>query len=166
MVIAGRRSCGGVHTDCASCGLKEELGMTGLPTGRVIRRMLMVAALLSCAGAAFAADPAGSVAPPHGPMLMLYISQPLTRGASRVYGLRLDQVTLAPQVVAATTAGNGFYSSSPRSLIDLQIRHRTDVRVEFGDRVTWNMHRQEFEFPNSRPPKPIDFVASLRQNRP
>jgi hypothetical protein len=128
--------------------------------------MLMVGALLPCAGIAFAADPAGSVAPPHGPMLMVYFTQPLTRGASRVYGLRLDQVALAPQVVAATAPANGLYSSSPRSIIDLQIRHRTDVRVEFGDRVTWNMHRQEFEFPNSRPPKPIDFVASLHQNRP
>jgi hypothetical protein len=34
------------------------------------------------------------------------------------------------------------------------------VRLEFGDRVTWNARSREFEFPNAAPPKPINFVAS------
>ncbi|HWW21035.1 MAG TPA: hypothetical protein VNZ06_09545 [Steroidobacteraceae bacterium] len=138
--------------------------MNGLPTGRVIRRMLGMGALLTCAGTAFSAEPAGAVAPAHGPMLMIYVSQPLMSGASRVYGLRLDQVA---QIVNAPITANGFYAASPqRSLVDLQIRRRADVRLELGNRVTWNLRRREFEFPDMRPTKPIDFVAQAHQNRP
>jgi hypothetical protein len=141
--------------------------MNGLPTGRVISRMLVMGALLPCAGAAFAADPVGAVAPAHGPMLMIYVSQPLLSGASRVYGLRLNQVAPTAQIASAATAASGFYAASPqRSLVDLQIRRLADVRVAFGNRLTWNVRRQEFEFPNARPVKPIDFVAAAHQARP
>lgn len=145
----------------------EGLVLSGLPTGRVIRQGLALVALLPCAGA-WAADPVGAVAPAHGPMLMIYVSQPLLSGAHRVYGLRLNQSTQAPEVATVPTAANGFYSASPRrALIDLQIRRRSDIRIEFGgDRVAWNMGRQEFEFPNTRPAKPIDFVAAAHQLRP
>jgi hypothetical protein len=140
----------------------EELGLNGLPTGRVIKPMLvLLGALLSARAASVsAAEPAGAVAPAHGPMLMLYVSQPLLSGASRVYGLRLDQVAQVSQAVSSPSAVNGFYAASPqRSLVDLQIRHRADVRVEFGARLTWNVRSREFEFPNAAPPKPINFMA-------
>jgi hypothetical protein len=141
----------------------EELGLNGLPTGRVISPMLVLLGVLLSARATSvsAAEPGGAVAPAHGPMLMLYVSQPLLSGASRVYGLRLDQIAQAPQAASAPFAAYGFYAASPqRSLVDLQIRRRFDVRLEFGDRVTWNARSREFEFPNAAPPKPINFVAS------
>jgi hypothetical protein len=137
--------------------------LNGLPTGRVIKGLLVVVGALMSAHAASvsAAEPAGAVAPAHGPMLMLYVSQPLMSGTGRTYGLRLDQIAHVPQVASLQFAVNGFYAASPqRSLVDLQIRRRADVRVEFGDRLTWNMRSREFEFPNASPPKPISFVAN------
>jgi hypothetical protein len=93
-------------------------------------------------------------------MLMLYISQPLgSAGATRVFGLRLDQIAQTAQGPAANAAAE-FYAASPqRSLVDLQIRRRADVRIQFDHRLTWNMNRREFELPSSRPAKPIDFLA-------
>jgi hypothetical protein len=140
--------------------------LNGLPTGRVIgqgmKRMVALSALLlPWAAPVTAADPVGAVAPAHGPMLMIYITQPLMSGASRIYGVRLDQIAQNPQVCCAAMAANGLYAASPqRSLVDLQIRRRADVRVEFGDRLTWNMRSREFEFPNAHAAKPINFVAS------
>jgi hypothetical protein len=134
--------------------------MQELPTARVIGQILLLSALLTCAAPVLAVEPVGAVAPAHGPMLMLYVTVPLgSRGAGRIYGLRLHQVTQQPTVQSAATAA--FYTaSSQRSLIDLQIRRQADVRVEFGDRLTWNVRRREFELPNTRAPKAIDFVAS------
>jgi hypothetical protein len=134
--------------------------VNGLPTGRVIRRILLLGALLPCAGAVMA-DPIGAVAPAHGPLLMIYVSQPLgSRGASRVYGLRLDQAALRPQMMGPPAAGGGFYGSSPqRSLVDLQIGRQADVRVKFGQRLTWNVRRSEFELPGTHAAKAIDFAS-------
>jgi hypothetical protein len=128
----------------------------------VIRRMLVLGGLLlPCTAPVSAADPVGAIAPAHGAILMIYVSQPLLSGSSRVYGLRLNQIAQVPAIAPVPTAGNDFYAASPqRSLVDLQIRRQADVRVEFGDRVTWNVRRREFEFPNAHPSKPIDFVAN------
>jgi hypothetical protein len=119
---------------------------------------MLLAVLLSCGDQAYAAEP-GAVTPAHGPMLMLYISQPIgSTSASRVYGLRLHQVT---QPVSAQGAQTSLYAASPqRSLIDLQVRRRTDVRLAFGERLTWDMERHEFMLPQNRNTKPLDFVAS------
>jgi len=127
-------------------------------TMRVERQMLLLAVLLSCGAEACAAEPAGAVTPAHGSMLMLYISQPIgSAGASRVYGLRLHQLT---QPVSAQSAQSNFYAASPqRSLIDLQVRRRTDVRLAFGERLTWDMERREFMLPQNRNTKPLEFVA-------
>jgi hypothetical protein len=134
--------------------------LNGLPTGRVIGRVLALSALLSCSSELFAADPVGAVAPAHGPMLMVYVSQPLLSGANRVYGLRLNQNALTAAQLNAPTSESSFYAASPqRSIVDLQIRRRADVRLAFGNRVTWNWGSREFEFPNARAQKPIDFVA-------
>jgi hypothetical protein len=135
--------------------------LNGLPTGRVISSLLALSAMLADCGEVFAADPVGAVAPAHGPMLMLYVSQPLFRGASRVYGLRLEQTAPTAWQLNPQNSASGFSANSPqRSLVDLQIRHRSDVRLAFGNRVAWNWGRREFEFPNARAQKPIDFIAT------
>jgi len=137
-----------------------DAAMNGLPTGRVITQILLLGALLPCAGAVMA-DPIGAVAPSHGPILMIYVSQPLgSRGASRVYGLRLDQAAFRPQAMGAPAAAGGFYGFSPqRSLVDLQIGRQADVRVKFGQRLTWNVRRTEFELPGVHPASAIDFAT-------
>lgn len=127
----------------------------------MVRQVLTVSALLACSSVAFAADPGGAVAPAHGPMLMLYVSQPLASGARRVYGLRLDQGAPAAFQLNVPNSTSSFYANSPhRSIVDLQIRRRSDVRLAFGNRVTWDWGSREFEFPNARAPKPIDFAAT------
>jgi hypothetical protein len=128
-------------------------------TMQIDRQLLLLAALLSCSVQALAAEPAGAIAPAHGPMLMLYISQPLGNpGASRVYGLRLHQVT---QPASAQGAQASFYAASPhRSLVDLQVRRRTDVRLAFGERLTWDMGRREFMLPQNRNTRLLDFAAT------
>jgi len=129
-----------------------------LPAWRVFRQTLLIAALLDWAVPGIAADAAGAVAPAHGPMLMLYVTQPLfERGANRVYGLRLDQAV--PQAITQPTQSSLYASSPHRSLVDLQIRRRADIRVEFGSRVTWNVQGRELDLTSNRGIKPIDFPA-------
>jgi hypothetical protein len=38
-----------------------------------------------------------------------------------------------------------------RSIVDLQIRRASDIRVEFGRHVTWNVARREFGLSASQP---------------
>jgi hypothetical protein len=137
----------------------EDTAVNGLPTGRVIRRILLLGALFPCAGAVMA-DPIGAVAPAHGALLMVYVSQPLgSHSASRVYGLRIDQGAFRSQPVSAPAPVGGFYAFSPqRSLVDLQIGRQADVRVKFGQRLTWNVRRTEFELPGAHPASTIDFA--------
>lgn len=91
-------------------------------------------------------------------MLMIYVSQPLgSRAGSRVYGLRLDQAAFRPAGMGTTS---GFYAASPqRSLVDLQVRRQADVRVQFGQRLTWNVRRTEFELAGAHPASTIDFTS-------
>ena len=100
-----------------------------------------LAALLPLAAPTLAGQPITAMAPPHGPMLMFYVSQPLwSPGASRIYGLRLEQIAIHPLLQFGTFTAIG----QPRSLVDLQLRSSADVRVEFGNRVTWDIRRREF----------------------
>lgn len=114
--------------------------MPGRSATRFVPQQLLFAALLVRALACPAADGVTSVPSAHGPMMMLYIRQPLGAGATRIYGLRLDQMGSTPTLAATgPTAVTGS-----RGILDLQFRNVTDVRVEFGRRLTWNLGRQEF----------------------
>jgi hypothetical protein len=131
--------------------------VNGLPTVRVIRGILLSSALLPFAAPLHAAGPVGAVVPPHGPVFMLYISQPLgSRSASRVFGLRLSELA-QPNPLPSASMLNA--SSSQRPLVDLQIRHQADVRVEFGQRLTWDVRRGEFALSGVRPPRAVEFAA-------
>jgi hypothetical protein len=84
--------------------------------------------------------------------MMLYVRQPLgARGASRVYGLRLDQQGGTPPQAGAMTAPIASAMPGQRSIVDLQIRRAADVRVEFGRRMTWNIPRHEFGLTANQP---------------
>lgn len=128
---------------------------------RIDRQRLLVGAMLCFSAPALAAEPIGAIAPAHGPMLMLYVSQPIGNpGASRVFGLRLHQ---ASQQATVQSAQMSFNAAAPqRSLIDLQVRRRSDVRLAFGERLTWDMQRSEFMLPQSRSSKPLDFASGER----
>jgi hypothetical protein len=123
--------------------------VASLPATRVVRQLLLFSGLLFRALVCPAADGLQTAPTAHGPLVMLYIRQPLgAHGASRVYGLRLEHQASVPTQPAAlpgampgTMAGT---MAGQREIVDLQIRHYSDVRVEFGRRVTWNIGRHEF----------------------
>lgn len=158
MVIAGRGGRCDAHTRLqvfATGGLS----VTHLAKGLTLQQMLLGAALLPWMVTGAAAEPLTSVAPAHGPLLMLYVSQPLgARGATRVYGLRLDQSAQQAALPIVTS----LYASSPkRSLVDLQIRREADVRVEFGQRVTWSVTRRELNLSGTPASRGTSLVNSL-----
>jgi hypothetical protein len=105
-----------------------------------LHKQLLFAALLARALACPAADGLTMVPGTHGPQMTLYVRQPLGAGATRIYGLRLDRMASTPTVATAGLVG----TTGSRTIVDLQIRHASDVRVEFGHRLTWNLGRQEF----------------------
>lgn len=110
-----------------------------------MQQLLLCNALLLRIELAPAADQLTSVPGAHGPLMMLYLRQPLgVAGASRVYGLRLQQQS-QPQLQPGSLAG-AMPAALPRQhdIVDLQIRRYADVRVEFGQRMTWNLGRREF----------------------
>jgi hypothetical protein len=103
------------------------------------QQLLLCGALLGGRAGYCAADQPGMVPGAHGRVMMLYLSQPIgSRGASRIYGLRLQQPT------PMQSAGMPTVMSHQRDLIDLQVRRHSDIRIEFGQRVTWNIGRSEF----------------------
>ena len=113
--------------------------MAGYTPNRVAQQLLLFGALLGGRAGYCAADQPGMVAGAHGRVMMLYLSQPIgARGASRIYGLRLQQA--APM----QAAGVPIAMSHQRDIVDLQVRRYSDIRVEFGQRVTWNVGRSEF----------------------
>lgn len=92
---------------------------------------------------AFCADSVVTAAPVScGPQFMLYVTLPLSsRGSSSLprYGLRIGEFRKRPittQLVAVAPV--------QRELIDLGIVAHSDVRVEFGRRLVWDVPRGAF----------------------
>ena len=121
--------------------------MAGPAATRFKQQLLLSSGLLCWNLACCAADQLGTVPSEHGPRLMLYIRQPLGARTAPVYGLRLDQ----RETAAALPSAGAIVSSDRRAIVDLQIRRYSDVRVEFGRRLTWNVGRQEFGPPGNSP---------------
>jgi hypothetical protein len=128
--------------------------------GQIIRQTVAAIALLSCTLPALAGNETmTAMAPPHGPILMFYVSQPLwSPGASRIYGLRLDQISVQRSLQASTFSA----IAPPRSLIDLQFRRNADIRVEFGRRVTFDMRRKEFNLSGYQHGMSADLIGTTR----
>jgi hypothetical protein len=102
--------------------------------------------LLWCSMAAFAAAcPAAEVPGPSAPtqtrQVMIYFRQALgQRGASRVYGVRLEQATLPSSSPSAPLVS----SVRRRELINLEIAPHADLHLAFGRRLIWDISRQQF----------------------
>jgi hypothetical protein len=97
----------------------------------------MVSIRAACAGNVVSAAPVSC-----GPQLMLYVTLPLSsRGSSSLprYGLRIGEFRKRP-----TTAQLVGVAAVQRELVDLQIVAASDVRVEFGRRVVWDIPRGAF----------------------
>jgi hypothetical protein len=92
----------------------------------------------ACAGNVVSVPPAS-----HSAQIMLYVSQPLwSRGDSSLplYGLWIGKLPTPP-----TTPQRAAIAPFQRSeLIDLQILAHSDVRLEFGRRLIWNITRGTF----------------------
>jgi hypothetical protein len=77
-----------------------------------------------------------------GPQLMLYVTVPLSsHGSSSLprYGLRIGEFRKRP-----TTPQLLAVAPVQRELVDLQIVPHSDVRVEFGRRLVWDIQRGAF----------------------
>jgi hypothetical protein len=92
---------------------------------------------------AFCTDSVVTAAPVScGPQFMLYVTLPLSSGGSSSlprYGLRIGEFRKRPittQLVAVAPV--------QRELIDLTIVAHSDVRVEFGRRLVWDIPRGAF----------------------
>jgi hypothetical protein len=142
-------------------------------TTRVVQRLRLLSGLLCWPLVCPAADGLQTVPAAHGPLMMLYLKQPLgARGATRIWGLRLQQAAPSPTQPAALVgtmpAGSTSAMPNQRAIVDLQIRRSADVRLEFGRRVTWNIGRHEFGLTANQPnmalrlplqPAPADMLA-------
>ena len=97
----------------------------------------MVSIRPACAGNVVGAAPTS-----RSPQVMLYVSLPLgSRGSSSqpLYGLRIGELR-TPRTTPQLTA----IAPIQRELIDLQILAHSDVRIEFGKRLIWNITRGAF----------------------
>ena len=110
---------------------------------RFASRILLSGVAMAAGAAACAGNMVGMAPTSSGRQIMLYVSQPLwSRGAasSRVYGLRIEEVRALPASPQSSVVG-----SLRRSvLVDLQIVPHSDIRVEFGRRVSWNFTHEAF----------------------
>jgi hypothetical protein len=102
-----------------------------------------VVGLMLLGGASMVLIRAVSVRPAScGPQIMLYVTLPLSsRGSSSPprYGLRIGEFRQRP-----TTTQLVAKAPTLRELIDIQIDGRSDVRMEFGRRLIWNITRGAF----------------------
>jgi len=75
----------------------------------------------------------------HGPQIMLHVSKPLGSDGSslRLFGLRIESSRASP----ASPQPSAMVPIQHRALIDLQIRGHSDVQVQFGRRLVWNLAR-------------------------
>jgi hypothetical protein len=119
---------------------------------------------LVAATAVNAAHPGASFAPPTGPSsaprthgIMLYLSKPMGGGTGGAalqprFGFRLDQVRMTGNS-GAPDAGDPMQR---RALVGWQFtgpsgERASDVRLELGGRLTYDMTHGGFEFQSSRP---------------
>jgi hypothetical protein len=109
----------------------------------LVSLMLLGGASMLSSRAACAGDVVSMAPASRGPQIMLYVSQPLwSRGSSapRLYGLRIGQLRM-PSTTSQLTA----IAPVQRELIDLQIVPHSEMRIDFGRRLIWNITRGAFD---------------------
>jgi hypothetical protein len=147
--------------------------VVSLQATRVVPQLLLFGTLVGLARICPAADGMSVVPTAHGPLMMLYLRQPLgARGAPRVYGLRVEQQGGTPPQAGAMVDPITSAMPGQRSIVDLQIRRASDVRVEFGQRVTWNVARHELGLSANQPnmalhlPTPVTPAPTVARSLP
>ncbi len=109
--------------------------MDGLPGLRLARACWPLGLALLCATLGVAGDGHVSAPSVQGPQFMFYFSRPLgTRSAPRSYGLRIEQAS-----IRTASPGPAAFSLRRRELVDLRFTAQTDTRIEFGNRVSWDL---------------------------
>ena len=138
----------------------------------VVQQLLLFGSLMGLVRVC-PADGMSVVPSAHGPLMMLYVRQPLgARGAPRVYGLRVEQQGGTPPQAGAMVGPISSAMPGRRSIVDLQMTRASDLRVEFGRRVIWNVARREFGLSSNqssmalRLPMPAAATASVARSLP
>jgi hypothetical protein len=112
-----------------------------------ITRLILYCVALGCSLTCHAGESVSNV-PSQGPRIMFYFHQPLGfHGASRTYGLRIEQ-TSGPSS-SATAAGVG--TPQRREILNFEFGAHADTRMELGRRLTWDVGRREFGLSPLRP---------------
>jgi len=104
---------------------------------RAIAPATIGAAVLAASAPALAADSAGFVPQYGGDQFMLFVSRPIGahRNSASTFGIRYERATYA-------TSDPTMQFCAPlrhRALVELQFAHGAATRVQFGNRVTWDL---------------------------
>jgi hypothetical protein len=115
---------------------------------RITERLILYCVPLSYTLACHAGDPVVASVPSQGPQIMLYFHQPLgASGASRTYGLRIEQASIPSTSPSASSFG-GIHR---REILNFEIASRTDMHLKLGRRLTWDVGQKEFGLLPLRP---------------
>jgi hypothetical protein len=116
--------------------------MTKLRGRRPAREIVFACATMAAVANACAASGVWLPDSSLGPQITLYVSQPLWARvpSTRTYGMRLEQVR--SDVGLPRRAEYGVVRR--KSLIDLQVRPHSGMRLEFAARISWDLGRESF----------------------
>ena len=111
--------------------------MGRLCTVRASALATLTAAVLAAPEAALTADSAGFVPQYGGDQFMLFVTRPIgaRRGSSSIFGIRYERTTY----VSADPTLQCCMPLRHRALVELQLGHGAAARVQFGNRVTWDL---------------------------
>ena len=95
------------------------------------------AAVLAVSAPALAADSAGFVPQYGGDQFMLFVSRALgaRRSSASTFGIRYERATY----VSSDPTMQCCLPLRHRALVELQFAHGAATRVQFGNRVTWDL---------------------------
>ena len=107
---------------------------------RAIALATITAADLAASAPALAADAAGFVPQYGGDQFMLFVSRPIGahRNSASTFGIRYERTTYL-------TSDPTMQCCAPlrhRALVELQFAPGATARVQFGNRVTWDLGRR------------------------
>ena len=97
----------------------------------------MTAAVLAAPEPALAANSAGFVPQYGGDQFMLFVTRPIgaRRGSASTFGIRYERTTF----VSADPTRQCCVPLRHRALVELQLGRGAAARVQFGNRVTWDL---------------------------
>ena len=104
---------------------------------RAIALATLTAAVLAASEPALAANAAGFVPQYGGDQFMLFVTRPIgaRRGSASTFGIRYERTTY----VSADPTLQFCMPLRHRALVELQLGRGAATRVQFGNRVTWDL---------------------------